>query len=257
MRRQIIFLFLFAAGNAQVGAFPWSAEENAAVLGKKVARETGCFACHGAGGTGGVKNPGSASGTVPGWDSTMMAMYVHSDKEFYEWILDGVPKRLRGAKRVDGPKGAIPMPAYRDILSKKEVEALVAYLRAVSGSRGVMPDGVYEGKVVAERMGCSGCHGPSGMGGIPNPGSFKGYVPSLTGSDYDELVHNEQELREWILDGRIKRLWNNVLAKRYLKRQKTQMPAYREHLAEGELEKLIAYLHWLRKPAYLKGLKEK
>jgi hypothetical protein len=35
----------------------------------------------------------------------------------------------------------------------------------------------------------------------------------------------------------------------FLKRARLHMPAYEKHLAEGDLEKLWAYVRWLRDPA--------
>ncbi len=235
------------AGAAAAWTNPWKQEAVAAVRGEEIARKEGCFTCHGAGGRGGIKNPGSAGGEVPGWDGATMAMYVRSDKELYDWVLQGAPKRLRSAPDYAATKGVIPMPAYKGSLSGRDLDDLVAYIRAVAGTRRKMPDVVYEGRRIAVRMGCFGCHGPSGMGGGPNPGSFKGYIPSLTGSDFEELVRDEKELRDWILEGRIPRLWKNPLARRYLARQRVQMPAYRDHLSEVELKQLIDYIRWLRK----------
>ena len=45
-----------------------------------------------------------------------------------------------------------------------------------------------------------------GAGGVPNPGSFKGYVPGFWGADFDELVRDDAELREWIETGRVRRI---------------------------------------------------
>ena len=85
------------------------------------------------------------------------------------------------------------------------------------------------------------------MGGVRNPGSFKGHIPPWDGEEFDELVRDERELREWIMDGRSHRLWNNQAARYFLERQETPMPAYREHLSEDALNKLVAYIDWLRR----------
>jgi mono/diheme cytochrome c family protein len=62
------------------------------------------------------------------------------------------------------------------------------------------------GYELAERLGCHGCHGPRGTGGVPNPGSEEGEIPAWDGGTAMMYVENEDEIREWILDGRPWRL---------------------------------------------------
>jgi mono/diheme cytochrome c family protein len=62
------------------------------------------------------------------------------------------------------------------------------------------------GAQLAEELGCFACHGPGGTGGIPNPGSEEEEVPAWDGGTAMMYVKNEQEIREWILYGRPKRL---------------------------------------------------
>ena len=139
------------------------------------------------------------------------------------------------------------MPAYEDLLSDRELDDLVAYYLAVSGWAPDIPDAAFEGRKIASRLGCFGCHGPAGMGGVANPGSFKGHIPPWDGEEFKELVRDDEELREWILDGRIRRLWDNPVARRFLESQKTRMPAYREHVSDEEVSKMVQYIRWLRR----------
>jgi mono/diheme cytochrome c family protein len=62
--------------------------------GHALAEELGCHGCHGPRGTGGVPNPGTAEGEIPAWDGGMAMMFVKSEDEIREWILDGRPWRL-------------------------------------------------------------------------------------------------------------------------------------------------------------------
>jgi mono/diheme cytochrome c family protein len=221
-------------------------ETTAALRGERIARSMGCFGCHGPSGAGRVGDPTTPAGTVPGWDSGTAVMYIKSVEEIREWILFGAP-RGRAEEVKAAHRGAlIPMPAYEGLLSEKELDDLVAYLLAVSGWNPEIPDTAYEGRKIALRLGCFGCHGPSGTGGVQNPGSFTGYIPPWQGDGFAELVRTEQELREWILDGRIQRLWENPAARHYLKAQKIQMPPYRRHVSEQELDKIVAFIGWLR-----------
>lgn len=245
----LLLALSIAVGAAPLWAASVEAPAEAVVRGEAAAHEYGCFACHGPGGSAGIMNPGSAAGKVPGFDAGSMAMHVKSAAEFTEWILEGEPKRLAADEDEDGDEGLVGMPAYKGVIRGLELADLIAYLKAVSGwtdPQRPLPDLAYEGKVLAERFGCFACHGPSGVGGVPNPGSYKGYIPGFVGEDYAELVRSSAELREWILEGRVARLWKNPLARLYLKRQKTQMPAYRGKLSEDEIEKLAAYIRWLR-----------
>jgi len=62
------------------------------------------------------------------------------------------------------------------------------------------------GYQLAEDLGCHGCHGPRGTGGVRNPGDRDGEIPAWDGGMAMMFVKNEAEIREWILDGRPWRL---------------------------------------------------
>lgn len=224
-------------------------EATPALRGEAIARAQGCLTCHGADGRGGVANPGSNTGLIPGWDGPTVATLASNEQEIREWILDGKPTRLA---KLEGPAHAapiVPMPAYRDRLSAPELADLIVYFRAVSNFGVEMPEPVYEGWKVADRLGCFGCHGPGGSGGTPNPGSFKGHIPSWNGDEFPELVKDDAELCEWILNGYPKRLWENPVARRFLEGQIIGMPGYRRQLSSEDQTKLVAYFQWLRKGA--------
>ena len=219
-----------------------------ALRGLRVAEDLGCFACHGPGGSGGVRNPGSPDRTVPAWDGGTAMMYVESEHEIREWILLGAPRRLRVAWAADPSKrpGLVRMPAYKGRLSEPELADLIAYFKAVSAFERPAPEAAVEGRRVASRLGCFGCHGAGGRVGARNPDSFKGVIPAWDGADYAELVRNDEELRSWILDGAIPRFEQDRGAQYFIQAQAIAMPAYRAHLKAGELDALVAYIHWLR-----------
>ena len=180
-------------------------------------------------------------------------MYVQNEQEIREWILDGHPKRLEAAHE-HSETGEIPgrtspllkMPAYRDVVSGKDLENLVAYYKAVAAFD-PLPSEVRGGYDLASRLGCFGCHGPGGRTGVKNPASFKGYIPPWQGDDFAELVNSDDEFRQWILDGEIARFDSNPLASFFTGRQIIKMPAYRDVLSEDELDALVIYINWLRK----------
>ena len=203
-------------------------EVTPSIRGMEVARELGCFACHGPDGTGGVATIGDPGGYVPGWDHATAVMYIQNEPEIREWILYGTRAAEAQAAGAAAPGRPDPHARLPGSAVDRELDDLVAYFRAVSWWTPDIPEAARAGRNIAARMGCFGCHGPSGMGGVANPGSLTGYIPPWDGEDFGELVRNEDELREWIMDGRIRRLWDNPLARRYfLESQKTQMPAYR------------------------------
>lgn len=240
------FTLLVAAGGSAT-VFLWrQPETTAAMRGQIISQRLGCLGCHGPGALGGIADPAGLAGTIPGWDGRTVQMYATSEQEIREWILYGTPREQSGAERASDSAPLVPMPAYEDSLSEQGLDDLVAYFQAVSGRDPDIPDDAFEGRKVAAGMGCFGCHGPSGMGGVQNPGSFKGHIPPWDSDEFAELVRDDQELREWIMDGRPRRLWENPAARYFLQRQKTPMPAYRDYLSDVELNKLVAYIRWLR-----------
>jgi mono/diheme cytochrome c family protein len=242
--------------------------------GYALAEQLGCHACHGPRGTGGVPNPGSPDGEVPSWDGGTSMMYVKDESEIREWIMDGKPwrlvlqdslaarrraeedaKRLRDAFPQPGeirlhprpiPPAKLPlkMPAFRGAIDDAQLADLVAYYKAVA-VYGDMPTDAHEGYVAARGLGCFGCHGPGGLISAGNARSFKGYIPPWRGSDFRDLVHNDDELHSWIQDGGIPRLDENRAARFFTARQVIRMPAYRGVVADSTLASIVTYIHWL------------
>jgi mono/diheme cytochrome c family protein len=145
-------------------------------------------------------------------------------------------------------KAAIQMPAFRGVLRGRDLEDLVAYVKAVSDLEKPQDAKADEGRRAAASYGCFNCHGPQGRGTPSNPGSLKGYIPSWDGPDFPELARDDAEVREWILDGNVRRLVANPAARFFLERQRVKMPAYRGHIKDDELEQIVAYIRWLRTP---------
>jgi len=222
--------------------------------GYALAHKVGCFSCHGPDGTGGIENPGSDEKEVPAWDGGTSMMYDENAGELREWILYGHPKRLEleqehhtgdDDSEEERSNPLLDMPAFEDLISSRDLDDLVAYYKAVAEYRDV-PEGAAAGYEVAARSGCFGCHGPGGLVGGNNLGSFKGYIPPWRGADYRELVKNEAELRQWILEGKIDRLASNPIAKWFIDRQVIQMPAYDGRLTDDEVNDVMKYIDWLQ-----------
>jgi mono/diheme cytochrome c family protein len=105
-------------------------EDPAARKGHAAAERLGCFRCHGPGGRGAGRNPGSLKGYIPPWDGRDFAELVVGEHELMEWILDGRPQRLQAnpLARFFLDRQAIRMPAFRGQVTDEELRALVAYI---------------------------------------------------------------------------------------------------------------------------------
>jgi mono/diheme cytochrome c family protein len=222
-------------------------EVSEAARGRRLAQNLGCFSCHGPEGRGGVPNPGSEGEEVPSFHEGTPMMFVKSEQEIREYILDGAPaaKRSRASYREEMAAQAIRMPAFRGWVSDRDLEAMVTYVRAVSGLVSPAREDLARGEDLVHQNGCFACHGEMGSGGVPNPGSLKGYVPGFTGADFAELVRDDRELVEWIREGSIARLREHPIGSFFLKRQRIQMPAYKSFLSEEEIQAVAAYVRWL------------
>lgn len=95
------------------------------------------------------------------------------------------------------------------------------------------------GQALAQKFGCFGCHGPDGMGGVPNPGAAEGEIPPLrAAATLPSYVQSEAELLEWVRDGKPQRLVKSPAPSRPL----IEMPAYGAELSANELSDIVAYL---------------
>ena len=245
-RRCALFLLLPLAALGAAAGFAWWRGHGIGPVrrGSDVASAHGCFSCHGPGGRLADPEGTRGIGTVPSFEHDDVTAYAKTAAEIREWILDGRPRRLREEER-DEPPPLLRMPAWRGVLSEREVDDLVAFVRAASDFDPA-PDAASAGRETARRLGCFACHGPQGRGDTPNPGSLKGYVPSWSGSDFEELARDDDEIREWIRDGAPRRLRENPIAAFLLGRQAIRMPAFGDRVSEEEIREITAYIGWLR-----------
>jgi mono/diheme cytochrome c family protein len=209
--------------------------------GRELARRMGCFGCHGPGGERPIPNPGADNGEVPRWGGGMWMMYNDDEADVRAWIRDGHPPGHQPDENA-----LLSMPAYGERIGEAELSDLTSYVLAVSRFGWPEDPDVSEGREVAERFGCFGCHGPEGRGLVLNPGSLKGYVPPWDGPDYPELVRDDEEFRQWVRDGITERFRSNPAARTILETQAIEMPAYGERITDDELDALLAYVDWVR-----------
>jgi len=106
-------------------------DEADAARGAELATELGCLACHGPLGAGGVANPGSLKGYVPGFWGADFAELVRDEDELHAWIAEGKIERI--SKHPVGSRfferQAIKMPAYGRFVAEADLGALMAWVR--------------------------------------------------------------------------------------------------------------------------------
>jgi cytochrome c553 len=106
-----------------------------AQAGRELARQNGCTACHGIEGAGGIANPSSLGGFVPGFLGHNFLHLVHDRAEFGEWVRNGSLERLAKNPIVSffWRHQRLSMPAY-DTLSEQEIDQLWAWVQAMRDS---------------------------------------------------------------------------------------------------------------------------
>ena len=105
--------------------------DSLARVGRNRAKALGCSGCHGFGGRLALPNPGSLKGYVPSWDGADFPDLVQNEREFGEWVKDGISKRFAGnpAARYFLKRARLHMPAFERHLASGDLAALWAYVR--------------------------------------------------------------------------------------------------------------------------------
>lgn len=115
----------------------FATEKGSSSRGEQLARDYACFTCHGELGQGGVQNPGSLKGYIPGFFGTDFRALTRNGnrQDIREWIEDGTSEFLESQGfagfypgQFFSDRQAIRMPAYREFLGEEEVELLVDFL---------------------------------------------------------------------------------------------------------------------------------
>jgi mono/diheme cytochrome c family protein len=91
------------------------------------------------------------------------------------------------------------------------------------------------GAALYQRYGCINCHGPSGLGGVPNPLSEDQAIPPLSGQDFREEFNTDAKIKQMIRSG-------SVIGKPPI----TSMPHWGGIIPEEDLDELVAYLKTLK-----------
>jgi mono/diheme cytochrome c family protein len=185
-----------------------------------------CAQCHGIGGVGGV------SADVPALNKLGTAFTVGQLRQIIE---HGLGESANPTKPY--------MPVWHGIVSPRQVSELAAYIRAgLPAVPGATPVQVptdqgpaVEGSALYVRDGCINCHGPNGLGGVPNPQSPDKTIPPLSGSDFRNQFNTPAKIANVIRSG-------SVIGHAPI----VSMPHWGGILPAGDVQALIAYLATLQ-----------
>ncbi len=127
---------LVLGSEVHAGLIPMS-DEPEVRIGLTIAAEMGCFDCHGPLGAGGVPNPGTVGGRVPGFYGKAFARQSESMDGIEGIIRDGRPGRR--AWWMPWKRPAHDMPAYGDRLDSVEIQLLAHAIRSLNDQE-IRPD---------------------------------------------------------------------------------------------------------------------
>jgi mono/diheme cytochrome c family protein len=135
------------------------------------------------------------------------------------------------------------MPVWGEVISAHQVGDLVAYIRAgLPSVPGATPPPVItgqgpavEGALLYQRYGCVNCHGPNGLGGVPNPQSPDKAIPALSGADFFKEFNTDTKIIEIIRTG-------SVLGRAPI----VSMPHWGGIIPDSQLRALVAYIKTLK-----------
>jgi mono/diheme cytochrome c family protein len=185
-----------------------------------------CASCHGEQGKGGV------SPDVPALKDVGKSLTVAQMSSIIN----------HGLGESDNPQKPY-MPVWGPVISRAQVGDLVEYIDAglpkVRDAEPV-PVPTEQGAAVAGaalyvRNGCINCHGPSGLGGVPNPLSEDKTIPPLSGIDFRSEFNTDKKIEDVIRSG-------SVIGRAPI----VSMPHWGGILSDADLAALVAYLKTLK-----------
>ena len=185
-----------------------------------------CSRCHGERGRGGV------SPAVPALSSAAKEL---TPAELRSIIDHGLGESSNPTKPY--------MPVWGAVISKTQVNDLVAYLRAglpevPTAQPPAIPKKqgpVVEGAALYQADGCVNCHGPNGLGGVPNPQSADKTIPPLSGQDFRKEFNTDAKIIAVIRSG-------SVIGRAPI----VSMPHWGGIIPEDQLRALVAYIKTLK-----------
>lgn len=135
------------------------------------------------------------------------------------------------------------MPVWGAVISDTQVNDLVSYIRAglpavPTATPPEVPQGqgsAVTGSVLYVAYGCINCHGPNGLGGVPNPQAPDKTIPPLSGQTFRTEFNTDKKIIDFIRSG-------SVLGKAPI----VSMPHWGGILSSSQLQALTDYLKTLK-----------
>jgi mono/diheme cytochrome c family protein len=185
-----------------------------------------CSQCHGMQGRGGI------SPAVPALTAVAKGLQPAELRS----IID------HGLGESSNPKQPY-MPVWGAVISKTQVNDLIAYLRAgLPAVPTAEPPTVpkqqgpaVEGAALYTSYGCVNCHGPNALGGVPNPQSPDKTIPPLSGQDFRKEFNTDAKIIAVIRSG-------SVIGRAPI----VSMPHWGGIIPEDQLRALAAFLKTLK-----------
>jgi len=135
------------------------------------------------------------------------------------------------------------MPVWGQVISTRQVADLVAYIHAglpkvPTATPVAVPTGqggAVEGQALYTLYGCVNCHGPNGLGGVPNPQSPDKTIPPLSGADFFKQFDTDAKIIDVIKSG-------SVIGRAPI----VSMPHWGGIIPPDRLNALVAYIKTLK-----------
>ena len=135
------------------------------------------------------------------------------------------------------------MPVWGAVISDTQVNDLISYIRAglpavPTATPPQVPEGqgqAVKGATLYVTYGCINCHGPNGLGGVPNPESPDKTVPPLSGADFHDEFNTDAKIAAVINSG-------SVIGKAPI----VSMPHWGGIIPPERLQALVAYIKTLK-----------
>jgi mono/diheme cytochrome c family protein len=135
------------------------------------------------------------------------------------------------------------MPVWGAVISDKQVNDLVSYVRAglpavPTAVEPQVPENqgaAVAGATLYVAYGCINCHGPNGLGGVPNPLSADKAIPPLSGQDFRHEFNTDQKIIDVIRSG-------SVIGRAPI----VSMPHWGGIIPPAQMQALVAYLKTLK-----------
>ena len=135
------------------------------------------------------------------------------------------------------------MPVWGAVISDTQVNELISYIRAglptvPTATPPQVPEGqgqAVKGATLYVTYGCINCHGPNGLGGVPNPLSADKTIPPLSGGDFRSQFNTDAKIAAVISSG-------SVIGKAPI----VSMPHWGGIIPPDRLQALVDYLKTLK-----------